>query len=106
MDRVQAAHRVSRAHAKELPELRSVAVEPLGADWASKVLLARAAAYAKHRDYYSTLFDKDTMQPQIASPPFVRGLEELVAASKPNAAVSLAATPADARQAILAGDSR
>jgi ABC-type glycerol-3-phosphate transport system substrate-binding protein len=91
-------------HAKELPELRSVTVEPLGAGWASKVLLARAAAYAKHRDYYSTLFDKDTMQPQIASPPFVRGLEELVAAAKPNAAVSLAATPADARQAILARD--
>jgi ABC-type glycerol-3-phosphate transport system substrate-binding protein len=91
-------------HAKELPELRSVAVEPLGAGWASKVLLARAAAYAKHRDYYSTLFDKDTMQPQIALPPFVRALEELVAAAKPNAAASLAATPADARQAILAGN--
>jgi multiple sugar transport system substrate-binding protein len=91
------------AHGKELPELRSVAVEPLGAGWAGKVLLARAAAYAKHRDYYSTLFDKDTMLPQIASPPFVRALEELVAAAKPKAAVSLAATPADARQAILAG---
>ncbi len=90
-------------HAKDLPQLKTVAVEPLAAGWAGKALLARAAAYAKHRDYYSTLFDKDTMQPQIASPAFVRALEELVAATKSSATESLAATPEDARQAVLTG---
>jgi ABC-type glycerol-3-phosphate transport system substrate-binding protein len=89
-------------HAKDLPELRSVAVEPLAAGWAGKMLLARAAAYAKHRDYYSTLFDKETMQPQIASPAFVRALEELVADDKRNSDDSLKATPVDGRQAIMA----
>ena len=66
------------------------------------MLLARAAAYAKHRDYYSTLFDKETMQPQIASPAFVRALEELVADDKRNSDDSLKATPVDGRQAIMA----
>ena len=47
------------------------AVEPLAVGWAGKTLLARAAAYAKHRDYYTTLFDRDTMAPRIAGPPFV-----------------------------------
>jgi ABC-type glycerol-3-phosphate transport system substrate-binding protein len=90
-------------HAKDLPEIRSVVIEPLAAGWAGKALLARAAAYAKHRDYYSTLFDKETMQPQIASPAFVRALEELDAAMKPTADASLATTPAEARQAVLSG---
>jgi ABC-type glycerol-3-phosphate transport system substrate-binding protein len=89
---------------KELPELRSAAIEPLAAGWAGKMLLARAAAAAKHRDYYATLFDKETMAPQIASPPFVRALEELVAAAKAHPSTSLAATPAEARRAVLSGE--
>ena len=54
-------------------------LEPLAPGWAGNVLLARAAAYAKHRDYYSTLFDKDSLEPRIATEPFVRALTELVA---------------------------
>jgi multiple sugar transport system substrate-binding protein len=42
--------------------------------------LARAAGYAKHRSRYSTLFDMETMTPLIASPPFVRALNEMTAA--------------------------
>jgi multiple sugar transport system substrate-binding protein len=57
-------------------------IEPLGPGWAGQVLLARAAAYAKQRDDYTTLFDEKTFEPAIASPPFVRALEELVAAAK------------------------
>ena len=54
--------------------LQSGTLEPLAASWAGNVLLARAAAYAKHRDYYSTLFDKDSLEPRIATEPFVRAL--------------------------------
>lgn len=57
-------------------------VEPLARGWAGLVLLARAAAYAKERDDYTTLFDEKTLEPSIAGPPFVRALEELVAAAK------------------------
>lgn len=89
-------------HSKE-SGVQTAAIEPLAAGWASKTLLARAASYAKHRDYYATLFDKDTMAPLIDSPPFVRALEELVAATKGNAPMSSGASPADAREAVLSG---
>ena len=36
--------------------------EPLGRGWAGLVLLARAAAYAKERDNYTTLFDEQTLR--------------------------------------------
>lgn len=57
--------------------------EPIGGGWAGELLLARAAAYAKHPSQYSTLFDYRDMKPLIAGPPFVRALEELVAAQVP-----------------------
>jgi multiple sugar transport system substrate-binding protein len=41
--------------------------------------LARAAALGQHRDQFSFLFDADTMEPRIASPPFVEALASLVA---------------------------
>lgn len=56
-------------------------VEPLAPGWASITLLARAAGYAQHPDYYSTLFNIETMEPLIAGAPFVRALEELAAAA-------------------------
>ncbi len=59
------------------------AAEPLFDGWAGLTLLARAAAYAKHPDYYSSLFDVETMAPRIAEPPFERALTELVAANGP-----------------------
>ena len=54
----------------------------LGPRLGGACLLARAAAYAKERDNYTTLFDEKTLEPAIAGPPFVRALEELVAATK------------------------
>ncbi len=57
-------------------------IEPLSTAWAPRVLLARAAAYVKHRDHYSTLFKIDTMEPLIAGAGFVRALEEMVADSQ------------------------
>ncbi len=41
--------------------------------------LARASALGLHRDHYSLLFDSDSMEPRVASPPFVEALGALVA---------------------------
>jgi multiple sugar transport system substrate-binding protein len=85
--------------------LWSGTIEPLAPGCGGRVLLARAAAYAKHRDHYSTLFHIDTMEPLIAGAPWVRALEELVADARfgpPNASqLDLAA----ARREFLAGHS-
>ena len=66
----------------DLPDDWAAAIEPLASPWAGRVLLARAAAYAKHRDHYSTLFKIDNMEPLVAGPPFVRALEEMIADEK------------------------
>ncbi len=58
------------------------ALAPLAEGWSGQLLLARAAAMAKHRDHYSTLFKVDTMEPLIAGAGFVRALEQIVAESK------------------------
>ncbi|HJT35197.1 MAG TPA: extracellular solute-binding protein [Pirellulales bacterium] len=80
----------------------SGAIEPLASDWAGLTLLARAAAYAKHRNHYSALFDIETMSPLIAGPPFVRALDELGAASRLSAD-SLRADPAGVCEAFFEG---
>ncbi len=77
--------------------VKYAAVEPLGRGSAGLVLLARAAAYAKQRDNYTTLFDEKTLEPAIDGPPFVRALEELVAAAKLGPAEELDFDPAQAR---------
>jgi multiple sugar transport system substrate-binding protein len=56
-------------------------MEPLGPSWRGRMLLARAAAYARHRGVDDPLFDAITMEPLINSPPFVRALDELKAAT-------------------------
>jgi len=45
---------------------------------ANSIYLARAASPGKHRDYYSFLFDADSMTPRLGSPPFVEALAGLV----------------------------
>ncbi len=42
-------------------------------------LIVRAVAYSNLRRVSAVLFDPQTMKPQLAEPPFVRALEELVA---------------------------
>lgn len=81
------------------------AVEPLGKGWAGLTLLARAAGYAKHRDHYSTTFNIDTLEPLIASPPFVRALDELAAAAKTGPEGAVRFSPADVRAAFWEGQS-
>ena len=78
-------------------------IEPLAPGWAGDVLLARAAAYAKHRDNFSTLFDIETMEPLVAGPPFVQALEDLVAAAKFGPANPLHYDPAAVRAAFWSG---
>ena len=78
-------------------------IEPLAPGWAGLVLLARAAAYAKHPDNYSTLFDIQTMEPLIAGPPFVQALEELLAAAKSGPPQPTRYDPAAARAAFWQG---
>lgn len=86
------------AHRTEVPGLELAAIEELNGTF-----LARAAAYAKHPDYYATLFDKETMTPLINSPPFVRALEEMLAAKDPKYDESMAADAAAVHKAIYDG---
>ncbi len=84
----------------------SAAREPLGPGWAGQTLLARAAAYARHPNQYSTLFDLRDMRPLINGPPFVLALEELIAAATTadgGQPESPAASPAEVRDDLLAG---
>lgn len=80
------------------------ACEPLAPGWAGKILLARAAAYASHPSQFSVLFDYVTMEPLIGGPPFVRALEELVAAAQQSPADAQQVTPETARQKLFAGE--
>ena len=40
--------------------------------------LARATSLGQHRDHYSLLFDSDTMEPRVTSPPFLEALQAMV----------------------------
>lgn len=81
----------------------SATVEPLAPGWAGQMLLARAAAYARHPSRYSTLFNYTSMEPLIDRKPFVKALDELVASSAFGPANHAKLTPAFAREAILSG---
>lgn len=81
----------------------SPSLEPLGPGWAALTLLARAAPYAKHPTHFSALFHYETMQPLVAGPPYIRALEELVAAYRRGAAEQLEMDPHDVRQAFWQG---
>ena len=78
-------------------------IEPLAAGWAGQLLLARAAAYALHREQFSALFRFETMEPLIAQPPYVRALEELVASSRAGGFAALRHTPQEAMAAVCQG---
>jgi multiple sugar transport system substrate-binding protein len=79
------------------------AIEPLAAGWAGQLLLARAAAYALHREQFSALFRFETMEPLIDQPPYVRALEELVASSRSGGYAQRRDTPQQAMAALCQG---
>lgn len=95
----------NKSGATSLPTNWSGTLEPLAPHWAGNVLLARAAAYAKHPDYYSTLFDLQTMEPRISAAPFVLALEELTLAAHAagDAKAQLRLTPGEVREEFLTG---
>jgi len=62
------------------PEM-TVSLEPTAEGWAAKSFLSRAASYATHRDFYSVLFDLNTMEPLVNTEPFVRTLQEMKTAN-------------------------
>jgi ABC-type glycerol-3-phosphate transport system substrate-binding protein len=66
------------------------------------LLLARAAAYAAHREQVTLLFDTTKLEPLIDRPPYVRALEELVASFKASGSVPIE-TPVSAFTELLAG---
>lgn len=78
-------------------------VEPLGETWAARTFLARAAAYARHPNQYSTLFQFATLEPWIDQPPFVRALEELAAVTRSMPTSARSRTPAEAMSMLLSG---
>jgi multiple sugar transport system substrate-binding protein len=78
-------------------------MEPLAEGWAGLILLARAAAYAKHRNHFSTLFDMESMDPLIAGAPFVRALQELVAAKPYILDDALDASPQQVHEMFASG---
>ena len=97
--------RVGNVPAGEMSESATwfAAAEPLGPSWSGIMLLARAAAYAKHPNNYSTLFRYRSMEPLIAGPPFVRALEELVAAAEFGSPEAAEHTPRDCRRLFVEG---
>lgn len=78
-------------------------VEPLAPGWAAHTLLTRAAAYAKHPNYFGALFEGDEMRPRIADPPFERALRELIDTVGLNSP-SLELTCDDVRQRLYSGE--
>ena len=85
-------------------KLRFATLEPLSDGWAARMLLARAAAYARHPNQYSTLFQFTTMKPWIDQPPFVRALEELVRDLRGLPDDARAMSPDEIIHSLLAGE--
>ena len=78
-------------------------LEPLAPGSAAVTLLIRAAAYVRHPNQYSTLFDLVTMTPRIDGPPFLRALEELQAVYAMNPGPALERDVHAVRRELLAG---
>jgi ABC-type glycerol-3-phosphate transport system substrate-binding protein len=78
-------------------------IEPMADGWRGQLLLARAAAYAMHRDQVSPLFRFDSMTPLIDQPPYVRALEELVSAAKAGGFAEQRLAPAEVFAELSAG---
>ncbi|MBX7169134.1 MAG: extracellular solute-binding protein [Pirellulales bacterium] len=78
--------------------------EPLAPNWAASTLLARAAAYARHPENYSALFDIATLEPLVGGKPFVRALDELREAGVWGPENCDGLTPDEVRRAFWAGE--
>lgn len=87
----------------ETPRWQATA-EPLAPGWGGRLLLARAAASALHRDQLSPLWHLENFEPLITSPPWVRALEQLVADNRRGNPDPELLTPAGCYARFLAGE--
>jgi ABC-type glycerol-3-phosphate transport system substrate-binding protein len=81
------------------------AIEPAGPKFRASLFLARSAAFAKHPQSYSLWFDIQTGEPLFDTPGFHRALETAAAAWNKMPAEIWNLSPAECRQAIVAGKS-
>lgn len=78
-------------------------VEPWCEEFRATMFLARAMAYVKHPDEYSTTFDIRTGEPLIDTPGFARGLEVSLATLKSMPTEVLNYDTQDCRREFVAG---
>ena len=86
-------------------KIQFATLEPNGAGWAARLLLARAAAYARHPNQYSTLFSIATMEPLIDRPPFARALREQAQSFAGQSPEAMELGPNETAARFLAGES-
>lgn len=84
-----------------LDKLQGKVELPLAEGWAGHALICRAAPEVRTVGSFSVLFDRSTMKPQVASPPFVEALADLKNMATEN---SVNATPDVTFQAVYSGD--
>lgn len=84
-----------------LPEGLAPIAQPFANGWGARMLLVRAAAYFFDSSRVSSFFEYATMEPTIASPPFVRALNELTESFTGQSRKDL--TPATALREFLEG---
>ena len=76
-------------------------VIPTGGNYAANMFLAIAASKVRHRGKLEFVFDRKTMAPMIASPPYIQALEQLRSLAR---ASNNAELPADAMRSFFAGE--
>ena len=92
---------VARLTEGGLPDAMTALAQPLADGWAARVFLSRAAGYLYDSSKVSGVFNYATMEPRIASDPFVRALEEMLADCADGFSFDL--TPATSLQAFVDG---
>ncbi len=80
------------------------AAEPWSPEFRATMFLARALPYVKHSGHYSTFFDIEQGAPFIASPGFVRALEETQAAIKKLPSEVFQYDPVTCRNLVISGE--
>ncbi|PHR98725.1 MAG: hypothetical protein COA78_25775 [Blastopirellula sp.] len=89
----------------QFPNLKSATLEALTDGWKAKTLIVRTAAYAKHQNNISILFNFASMQSNLHQPSFIKAAEELIAVEQtiPDELKNL--TPYEVGDEFLAGKS-
>ncbi|MEO1996437.1 MAG: extracellular solute-binding protein [Planctomycetaceae bacterium] len=78
-------------------------VEPWATECVPTMFLAHTAAFAKHPDNYSLLFDVSTGEPLVNRPGFVNGLKSMQRVARHLGTECLQTSLAEGRQLILSG---